>query len=80
MIRKGRFKYIYYPHFPAQLFDLESDPLEMHDLSTDSAYASVIAELHAELTRIVDPDEVDQIALANQRNRLRAYQASTSRN
>ena len=80
MIRKGRFKYIYYPHFPAQLFDLERDPLEMHDLSTNSEYASVITELHAELTRIVDPNEVDQIALANQRDRLRAYQASSSHN
>ncbi len=72
MIRKGRFKYIYYPSFPAQLFDLDADPLEMHDLSTVSDYASIMAELHAELIRSVDPDAVDQRALANQRGRRRA--------
>lgn len=76
MIRKGRFKYIYYPSFPAQLFDLDADPLEMHDLSTVSDYASIMAELHAELIRRVDPDAVGQRALANQRERRRAYKAS----
>ncbi|HEY4382918.1 MAG TPA: sulfatase-like hydrolase/transferase, partial [Ktedonobacteraceae bacterium] len=46
MIRKGRFKYIYYPFFPAQLFDMENDPREMHNLATDANYAAVLAELH----------------------------------
>ena len=70
MICKEQFKYIYYPHFPAQLFNIENDPHEIHDLATDTTYAPVLAELHAELTRIVNPEEIDEKAISDQRKRL----------
>ena len=66
MIRKGRFKYVHYVGFPAQLFDLDADPLERNDLATDSDHAPVIADLSAELRGICDPEEVDRRAKADQ--------------
>ena len=38
MIRKGKFKYVYYVGMPPQLFDLEADPFETRDLGRDSGY------------------------------------------
>lgn len=50
MIRKDRFKLIYYPAGNArQLFDLESDPLEIRDLAHDEDYQGVLQELSANL-------------------------------
>ena len=66
MIRKGRFKYVHYVGFPAQLFDLEADPLERNDLAADQGYASVVADLAAELHKICDPEEVDRRAKTDQ--------------
>lgn len=46
MIRKGTYKLIYYPCGNVfQLFDLEKDPTESHDLSAEPALAQVRAEL-----------------------------------
>ena len=60
MIRKGRWKYNCYAGFEdAELYDLESDPEERHDLGTDPAHAGVRAALHAELLKICDPAEVE---------------------
>jgi len=56
MIRKGRYKYNYYPGYPPQLFDLEADPDEVRDLSADPAFRGVVEALHAELLSLVDPD------------------------
>ena len=40
MIRGDRWKLIHYPKLPRdQLFDLETDPFERHDLSADPAHA-----------------------------------------
>lgn len=49
MARAARFKYILWEGFPPQLFDLQDDPDELHDLGTDPAYAEVRAELHEHL-------------------------------
>jgi arylsulfatase A-like enzyme len=39
MIRTDRWKLILYPHLDrVQLFDLQNDPLEIHDLSEDPAH------------------------------------------
>ncbi len=48
MIRKGRFKLIYYPAGNTrQLFDLEADPLELEDLSGNPNFAAILGELSA---------------------------------
>jgi choline-sulfatase len=65
-IRNGRYKYVYYGKYPAQLFDLENDPEEMSDLSTNPDYASELRECHRRLLTVCDPDEVDRRAKARQ--------------
>ena len=47
MIRKGRYKYIHYVGFEARLFDLESDPVEEHNLAADPLYVEVVHDYEA---------------------------------
>ncbi len=62
MVRKQNWKFIYYIGAPAQLFNLESDPNELHNLAqTNHAKA---AELEQELRRICSPQAENQRAEA----------------
>ncbi len=46
MVHNGRFKLIYYPvGSRTQLFDLQEDPRELHDLGASAAHAAIRAEL-----------------------------------
>lgn len=50
MVREGQFKLIYYAAGNRrQLFDLATDPREVHDRSGDAAYADVLARLTQQL-------------------------------
>jgi choline-sulfatase len=73
MIRKGRFKYVYYAGMPPQLFDLDADPQEARDLGTDPGYPGLVAQCEAELRLVVDPDAADALAKADQRARIAAF-------
>ncbi|MBT5514681.1 MAG: sulfatase-like hydrolase/transferase [Rhodospirillaceae bacterium] len=66
MVRKGHYKLIYYPAYPAQVFNLEADPDELVDLTDDPDAQSIKAELMAELSKICDPVLVDQSAKSTQ--------------
>jgi choline-sulfatase len=66
MLRRGRYKLIYHAHQPAQLFDLEDDPLETTDLVDSPDHAAVLADLEAQLREICDPEEIDARAKADQ--------------
>ncbi len=66
MIRRGRWKYNYYVGFPAELFDLASDPEELVDLGGSADHAGIVRSLHSDLLRICNPDEVDRQAFADQ--------------
>ena len=66
MLRRGRFKYVHYLGEQPQLFDLDSDAEELHDLATDIACAPLISEFNRELRSILDPEEVDQRAKRRQ--------------
>lgn len=66
MVKKGDWKYCCYVGHPPQLFNVDKDADEVCDLASDSAYAAVLAEMHEELASIVDPEEVDRMAKADQ--------------
>ena len=50
MIRTDRWKLIYYPRLDRyQLFDLESDPYELKDLSADAAHSEQVKRLRSQM-------------------------------
>jgi choline-sulfatase len=71
-LRNGKWKYVYYPKYPAQLFDLENDPNEILDLGQDLKYSHVIEECHKKLLTVCDPDETDRRAKSRQAQNLAA--------
>jgi arylsulfatase A-like enzyme len=71
MVRDKRWKYVHCEGFRPMLFDLETDPQELHDLGADPAYEAERARLadaiftwarkhHSRIT--VTPERVDQIS------------------
>jgi arylsulfatase A-like enzyme len=59
MVRRGRYKLNYYHTYDRpQLFDLEADPAECHDLATDPKHAVLVAELVKTALAKWDPDAV----------------------
>ncbi|MGE8633965.1 MAG: sulfatase-like hydrolase/transferase, partial [Achromobacter piechaudii] len=66
MLRKGPWKYHHYVRFQPELFNLESDPGELHDLAGDPAYAGVLADMKTALYAICNPEDVDRQAKADQ--------------
>jgi choline-sulfatase len=70
MVRSLRWKYVYYIGFRPQLFDLESDRHEIHDLANDSAARDIVAGMERALREIVDPEAVENEVRANQRARV----------
>ena len=69
-LRDGRFKYIHYTGYGVELYDLEADPDELHDLADDPALAAVRDRFARDLAALVDPDDTDRRAKADQRARL----------
>lgn len=72
LLRRGRYKYLAYVGYPAQLFDLEADPDEAHDLAGDPQHAGRLAAFERALRAVVDPEAVDATARADQRARIDA--------
>ena len=58
MVRDGRWKLIYYHGFPAQLFDLASDPDERQDLATLPGHVEVRDRLLAQVLDGWNPDAI----------------------
>ncbi len=66
MVADAGWKYHEYIGYASELFDLESDPLERHNLAGDPAYAAQEARLRKALYAICDPARVDASAKADQ--------------
>jgi choline-sulfatase len=70
ILRDGNMKLIHHVGMPPQLFDLASDPDELHDLVAEGTAGGKLAELEAKLCGIVDPEDADARAKAAQRRRV----------
>jgi len=70
MVRKGAYKLIYYVGYASQLFDLENDPDERHDLAGLTEHRQTCEEMEALLRQIVDPEAVNARAKADQSARI----------
>lgn len=66
----GRYKLIYHVGHRPELFDLDSDPDELRDLSAEPEHAATLARCEQALRAIVDPEKTDALAKASQRSRL----------
>lgn len=69
MVRKGRFKCISCPTHPAQLYDLENDPLELNNLGGDPEYKDIEIELEALVRERWDADALLRRIIESQRAR-----------
>jgi choline-sulfatase len=67
MLRDGSLKLVYYVGMPPQLFDLEADPDEAHDLVADGSGLDRTRWMEAKLRTVCDPEAVDAKAKAAQR-------------
>lgn len=62
MIRDKQYKLIYYPCGNVkQLFDMDNDPYETHDLSKDSCHKEVLKSLEEKLVREFYGPDLDWI-------------------
>ena len=73
MIRKGRYKYVYYVGERPQLFDLEADPDECRDLAANAAYKEALLQMERELRSVVDPEKTEAGAKKAQKELLERY-------
>ena len=72
MLRWRNWKYIAYPGYPPQLFDLAADPIEADDLVSDPAHADTVKACDAKLREIVDPDDVNARCFTDQARKIAA--------
>jgi choline-sulfatase len=73
MVRIGKWKYIAYPGYEPQLFDLEQDPLENADLGQSPEHADIRAECDVALRRIVDVEAINALAFSDQKARIEQF-------
>ncbi|MBT6095295.1 MAG: sulfatase-like hydrolase/transferase [Rhodospirillaceae bacterium] len=66
MLRKGKYKLIYYVGFEPELFDLDADPEETTNLASDPDYAGVLNDYETHLRDICDPEKTDRQAKDDQ--------------
>lgn len=63
MVRSHRYKLNYYPGHGGELYDLEKDPGEEHNLYADPDHAGIVADLKGKLLDwMITTDETEQIA------------------
>jgi choline-sulfatase len=75
MIRRGRWKYIHTATDPDQLFDLDSDELELRNLAADPEHATMLRDLRDEVVRRWDLAAIDQAVRDSQQARLAVFDA-----
>jgi choline-sulfatase len=76
MVKHGSMKYMDLEGVDRLLFDLETDPLELHNLINDPAYAKIATELQAICTADWDREAMYNKIAADQRRRLKVHSSS----
>ncbi len=66
MLRQGPWAYHHYVGFAPELFDVEADPDQLHDLAGNPAHAGTLQRMCNMLRDRLDPDTVDRQAKAAQ--------------
>lgn len=69
MIRRGRYKYVHFQSDPDQLYDLETDPLEVKNLAAAPEHADRVAGLRQEIAKGWDLEALRKTVVASQRRR-----------
>ncbi len=75
MIRRGRWKFIHTPSDPDQLFDVESDPLELVNLAAAADHEAAAREFRGEVADRWDLDAIERDVRESQRARLAVFRA-----
>ena len=78
MILDGRLKYVHCPGDPDQLYDLQTDPLELANLARSSEHKASVRSLRARVDEHWNLDAVARDIVASQRRRLFVSQALAS--
>ena len=73
MLCDGHYKYVYYTGQPPQLFDLHQDPRELRDIAPESRHQARLGKFERKLRDMVNPEETDGRAKADQRARVEAF-------
>jgi choline-sulfatase len=66
LLRRGRWAYHHYVGFAPELFDLDADPGQAHDLADEPRCAAVRDDLSRRLRTRLDPEATDRRAKADQ--------------
>jgi choline-sulfatase len=73
MLRNRQYKYVYYVHERPQLFDLQQDPDECHDLAGTEENQHVLEYFELELRGLLDPEGVDARCKADQHQLIESF-------
>lgn len=74
-IRQGKWKFTRCALDPDQLFDLEADPRELHNLAADAAHTETCREFSRLVEERWDLQQFDRDVRRNQQRRLTVYEA-----
>ena len=66
MVRQGRWAYHHYVGFEPELFDVQADPGQTHNLAHEPALRPVLDRLHGVLATLLDPQATDRRAKDDQ--------------
>lgn len=73
MLRQGSWKYVFFAEgHPALLFNMDEDPRELRNLADHSDHAEIAGTMKQRLLRILDPEEANRQAFADQQKRIEA--------
>ena len=78
MLRKGKYKLTFVEHDPPQLFDMEADRDELHDLASDPKHADILKDMLNEVSKRWDMQRLTSEIISSQRRRRLVYKALTT--